>query len=351
MINTIAIKNFKSLYEISTKLERFTVFVGPNASGKSSILQAVDALCVAFQSFPQEGTTDDRLLRAKARGETGLVELVAACNGRWYRSRPWAQQSGARHPGVNVRTKTGAQGRAVASSVESEEWQTWKPAEAPPLPRTVLLRLETTKLLLPQPAIHDSSIMSPDGSGLHSALAGMALNDPESWQQLQESLRGIIPIIRRLRHAKPQPNNPHYALQFDTVGAESLSADQVSEGTLLVLGLLAAFHAPERPNLMLLDDLDRGLHPGAQRELIKLLRRLLEKNPELQILATTHSPYMLDWLEPAEVRMTILRGNGATVCRSLTSHPDFEKWKEEMTPGEMWSLFGEKWMIDEGENK
>ena len=25
--------------------------------------------------------------------------------------------------------------------------------------------------------------------------------------------------------------------------------------------------------------------------------------------------------------------------------PEFEKWKDEMDPGEMWSLFGEKWLI------
>ncbi len=31
---------------------------------------------------------------------------------------------------------------------------------------------------------------------------------------------------------------------------------------------------------------------------------------------------------------------------SLTSHPKFPKWKDEMAPGEMWSLFGEKWVAE-----
>jgi predicted ATPase len=138
------------------------------------------------------------------------------------------------------------------------------------------------------------------------------------------------------------------ALLFDTVGADSLPAQQVSEGTLLVLGLLAALHAPGRPSLVLLDDLDRGLHPRAQKELISLLRGLLETNPDLQILAATHSPYMLDCMETNEVRMTVLRDDGATVCAALASHPKFEKWKDEMAPGEMWSLFGEKWLVEQG---
>jgi predicted ATPase len=190
--------------------------------------------------------------------------------------------------------------------------------------------------------------MAPDGSGLHSALANMALNDPDSWQALQADLRRIIPTIRRLRHTKSVNVHQPTALLFDTIGADSLPAKQVSEGTLLVLGLLAALHAPGRPNLVLLDDLDRGLHPKAQKELIALLRGLLETNKDLQILATTHSPYLLDCMEPGEVRMTFLGDDGATVCAPLSSHPRFEKWKDEMTPGEMWSLFGEQWLVEQG---
>ena len=69
-------------------------------------------------------------------------------------------------------------------------------------------------------------------------------------------------------------------------------------------------------------------------------------NAELQIIATTHSPYMLDCMETNEVRMTVLGDDGATVCTALTKHPKFEKWKDEMTPGEMWSLFGEQWLVE-----
>jgi predicted ATP-binding protein involved in virulence len=111
--------------------------------------------------------------------------------------------------------------------------------------------------------------------------------------------------------------------------------------------LLAALHAPARPNLVLLDDLDRGLHPKAQKELIALLRGLLDTNPDLQVIATTHSPYMLDCMDPREVRMTFLRQDGTTECAELSQHPKFEQWKDEMTPGEMWSLFGEKWLVEE----
>jgi predicted ATPase len=192
--------------------------------------------------------------------------------------------------------------------------------------------------------------MASDGSGLHSALANMALNEPDSWQELQSDLRQLISTVHRLRHTKTNHNQPA-ALLFDTVGGNSLTASQVSEGTLLVLGLLTALHSAGERTVVLLDDLDRGLHPKAQRELIVYLRKLMEAKPALQLLATTHSPYMLDCMEANEVRMTYLREDGTTVCGALAEHPEFDKWKDEMTPGEMWSLFGEKWIAEATQEK
>jgi hypothetical protein len=313
----------------------------------------MDLLCRSFQGH--EGHLEDELSQALSRGTNDPVELAAESGGKSYRyrSRLPSSPGGPPFPGqfgaVPGRAWSG-EGRGVSSDLNSADWKHW-PANQnnqSSLPNSVLLRLEASKLIPPTPALPDTTVMAPDGSGLHSALANMALNDPDSWQQLQADLRRIIPSIRRLRHTKTTPIQQFPALLFDTLGADSLPANQVSEGTLLVLGLLAALHAPGRPSLVLLDDLDRGLHPKAQKELISLLRGLLGTNSDLQILATTHSPYMLDCMETNEVRMTFLRDDGATVCAALASHPKFDKWKDEMTPGEMWSLFGEKWLVEQG---
>ena len=368
MINKVSIRNFKCLREVSIDLERFTIFVGPNASGKSSILQGMDLLCRLFRG--PGGRLTSELSQAVSRGANENLELAAESDGKAYRYRR-GSPSPPGTPHLQGQPWSG-EGCGVAPDLDSADWKQWTPNQGnqSPLPRSVLLRLEASKLIPPNPA-SDATVMAPDGSGLHSALANMALNDPDSWQQLQANLHRIIPTIRRLRHTKTQArqlpqtktenkNQPTAlslktafmyqpaALLFDTVGAESLPASQVSEGTLLVLGLLTALHAAVRPSLVLLDDLDRGLHPKAQRELVSLLRGLLKTNPDLQIVAATHSPYMLDCMAANEVRITFLRDDdGASVCAPLASHPQFEKWKNEMTPGEMWSLFGEKWLVEQ----
>ena len=345
MICKVSIHNFKCLRDLQVDLEQFTIFVGPNASGKSSVLLGLDLLCRAFRlEVPQ--TLDGEMRNSITKGVNDEIDLSCQAGDLGYRYRTRSPLLPP-IPFHRPQTSQDGSGRSFAPSLNAAHWKPWpqKPNESAPLPFSSLLHLETSKLILPTPG-PDPTIMSPDGTGLHSALASMALNDPDSWQALQTNLRQVIPSIRRLRHTKSAGMNQPPSLLFDAVGAESLKADQVSEGTLLVLGLLAAFYSPDRPRLVLLDDLDRGLHPKAQTELISLLRGLMNTNPDLQIVATTHSPYMLDSMKTNEVRMTFLGEHGATVCAALTSHHDFPKWKEEMTPGEMWSLFGEKWLVE-----
>jgi predicted ATPase len=344
VINAVSVHNFKCLRDIRVNLERFTVFVGPNASGKSSILKAMDLLCGAFKPDNNPYQPNGAILASQSRGATKFIEFVAEARPHAFRNRIDLENGGM--PRFHNHPQWDGYGLAVAASMDEGDWKPWA-NQSLSLPASVMLALETSKLVDTNFPTEDPTAIGPSGFGLHSATANMALNDPDSWQALQANLRRVVPTIRRLRHTKATMHQPTRALLFDTVGADSVPADQMSEGTLLVLGLLTAFHAPSRPNLVLLDDLDRGLHPRAQKELITLLRGLLDTNPDLQIVANTHSPYMLDCMAVGEIRMTILNDDGATVCAPLTSHPKYPKWKDEMAPGEMWSLFGEKWLIDQ----
>ena len=97
-----------------------------------------------------------------------------------------------------------------------------------------------------------------------------------------------------------------------------------------------------------MDDIEHGLHPLAQKSLIEVLRQVMRKFPDLQIIATAHSPYLLDELRPEEIRLMTIGEDGFSVCGRLEDHPQYEKWKDEMAPGELWSLFGEKWLVQGG---
>src|SRR5437868_1814353 len=72
MIQSASFRNFKSLRHVDVEFERLTVFVGPNASGKTSILEGLHLLSQAASTRPEKlfsGTRDPLFLYT--RGVTG----------------------------------------------------------------------------------------------------------------------------------------------------------------------------------------------------------------------------------------------------------------------------------------
>jgi hypothetical protein len=344
---------------------------GPNASGKTSVLEGLHYLSRVLTVPPrdvfQEQLNPFLLYSRGGEGEMGLTAIGSDWQVRFRASAQGPFPEDILTPEQSARYRKQWKYDLRESSANGEE----EGKELAPEPNTatrfafgnaVLLRLSPDNLARPSVAgDYNKPRMRSDGEGFPSFLAYMALNRPERFEQLQQSLRSVIPAVQRVRFDRVQisqhdpPNvpgtgqwtGPAYSLLFDFIGAPDIPGHMASEGTLLVLGLLAALQGPPRPNLVLLDDLDHGLHPRAQRDFIALLRKVLEQNPEMQVIATTHSPYLLDTLEAKEVRLTALKADGSVACAQLDEHPDFEKWKDEMAPGEFWSLVGEKWVRDQ----
>jgi predicted ATPase len=114
---------------------------------------------------------------------------------------------------------------------------------------------------------------------------------------------------------------------------------------MLALGLLTVLMTPPQPNLVLLDDIEQGLHPKDQRELIAVFQDILAENPNLQIIFSTHSPYIVDELTPSQVHVLSNSHSGFTSCKRLDEHPDVEWAKHSLTTGEFWDAEGEDWVL------
>jgi ABC-type transport system involved in cytochrome c biogenesis ATPase subunit len=363
MIRHVSFRNFKALREVEVPLERLTAIVGPNSSGKTSILQGLEFLIdLATKSGGHAEWYAQMQLRTKGVPDS-LEVSVRLDEGDVLVAMSWPDASAKALP---RNTKPYASGRGYECFVEGREGgetSEWKSLPECPnlvrnLPRSALVRFDASRLAQPHYSEQEVPTLARDGTGLPSVLASMALTYPEEFSCLQSDLRKVIPAVQRIRfeRAKVSPFDATTgrvdrayvgdAILFDMTGARSVPADQVSEGTLLVLGLLAALHVPPQPNLLLVDDLGHELHPRAQWELIRVLRQVMEQRPDLQIVATTHSPLLLDEVRPQEVRLTALKEDGSVACASMTEHPDFPRWKAEFRPGEFWSVIGEQWVAN-----
>jgi predicted ATPase len=112
-------------------------------------------------------------------------------------------------------------------------------------------------------------------------------------------------------------------------GSARYSGFHSGAGEIAAAELLAADFP--RYGLILIDEVETSLHPRAQRRLIRDLARLAREN-ELQILITTHSPYVLEEIPP-EGRMYIMDGaGGKTLVTGVSPEFAMTRMDEEQHP-------------------
>jgi hypothetical protein len=369
MIECVEITNFKNIRQQTIELGRLCVFVGANASGKTSVLDAIQlAVRAVKKRAGKDGTRTsqpDKVFGYErhcdwlyTRGGTGDLRIACTTSGGTF-------SVAATPPPEFLNSKSWEFGKGrwtfhVTPEDQGEFELAYRDAKS-----LVFLHLNVEMLAKPSYASTNPPRVEYDGRNLASVLAYMALNDPDAFAKVIDDLRSMVPRLKRIRFAKSPVRVPERelvrignesiehrstreflgdSLLFDFTNATGLSASTVSEGTLMLLGLLTVLSGPSAPSVILLDDIDHGLHPLAQSALLDVLHRLMAERPEIQVLASAHSPYLIDGLEPDQVRLIATGPDGHSVCGRLSDHPDFERWKNEMAPGEMWSLFGEKWL-------
>jgi predicted ATPase len=341
MIKTLTLQNFKVLRDVEVKLRPLTVIVGPNSSGKSTVLRALELLS---DSMSGEVGKLFRGVNSPARcvSSEGSGAFLMACSG----------EVGGKDVTLTIRfDPSNSRGIFLEGSWAGRPFEVIAPSGLQRLARPArLMRLEFSKLAAPSYPKEVSLALPSDGEGLSSVLAGFLVDDASRFQRIAEQLKQIVPQVENLRIQRVRVADVQvqvgYEILFDMTGAPGVPAAAVSDGTLLTLGMLTVLNTPDAPQLVLIDDLERGLHPKAQADLMHQLRQIQENRPDLQIIATSHSPYLLDSLAAEEVLLTSLGKDGYATVRPLTDHPDFSRWKDLMDAGEFWSTVGESWITE-----
>jgi predicted ATPase len=369
MIEQVELHNFKS--HRSTQLNfddsRLHALVGQNSSGKTSVLEALysfSRLTYLTANIVFKGQHSLEFI-ATVGQEYTLVSVNGLCHhdhnikwSAWYRissdplffdpSFSWT---------YNEMKKS-------IKGPQSSFQEVVKPIYLSL--RSVYLKLTAINLSKADYSEEIIPQVKPDGSGLAPTLDYLRGEVPERFQSLQEMLQRIVPGVQKIgvRRAKVKTDRQRlievdgksisYEENQEVTGQEvvldmntgdRIPAHSISEGTMITLGLLTVLMSPNRPKLVLLDDIEQGLHPNAQRELVNVLKDIIKDNQDLQIIFSTHSPYIVDELAPSQVHV-LSNSNGYTYSKRLDEHPDVEWAKQTLTTGEFWDAEGEDWVTD-----
>lgn len=81
-------------------------------------------------------------------------------------------------------------------------------------------------------------------------------------------------------------------------------------------------------------------------DLVQLLKDVVDRKPNSQILFTTHSPYIVDELRPEDIYLLNTDEEGIAHAKRLSEHPDADRALDILTTGEFWSAEGEDWVLE-----
>jgi predicted ATPase len=155
--------------------------------------------------------------------------------------------------------------------------------------------------------------LDPRGFDVILTLFSLQQSYPERWAALLRSVQREFPFVSRL-FFPPDPGGSKVALAWEDVRFPApLSAEQMSEGMWSLLTLLAAIVPPNPPGLVAFDEPDAHLHPSALRAVVGLLEELAAVTT---VVVTSHSSAILDDLSDpvASLRVASASEDGASLA-------------------------------------
>lgn len=140
--------------------------------------------------------------------------------------------------------------------------------------------------------------LGPHGDHLALALARLERGDPAVWRRFVADCAGLIEGLSDVRpYLIERRGEFDFEVEFEHTGW--MVPSLLSDGTLRMLGLLAASVDPLRPGTLCVEELENGMHPAHVADLVRRLRRRAgvpagrRDGPYRQLIATTHSPALL----------------------------------------------------------
>jgi predicted ATPase len=357
MITEIRLRSFKGHRDTSVPLGRFTMLVGPNGTGKTSVLQALELLSKVVNEPPAHVLREE-MSPPDLQHRTGHEPVMISAKGVGHSvDEPFlvsvrlSSATGGKE--VQVMATWGFEGHPQNKKDQVNEplRSLWGKEFTHLFGSSVLYHFDARQIASVSFSSEENPVVEYDGSNTAVVLAALKLEREEAFSQVEEELRKIVPSVLRIRVRRVRMPGAGDAqvgnkVFLDFKGAADIPAHAASEGTLVTLALLTVLCSPNRPRVLLLDDIDQSLHPQAQAQLIRELKGLLKRFPEIQIVATTHSPYVLDELDPADVLVFAPEDDGAVACRRLSEHPQAVQVAGMLTAGQLWTLDPEsRWVV------
>lgn len=153
----------------------------------------------------------------------------------------------------------------------------------------------------------DSGVaLRSDGSNAASVLQELTMRGADAAMTRQEIYDFLEAIVPETKSVKPKKHGNKLSMSFLQEWGEdkklTFDAFSMSDGTLRSVGLILAVFQKPSPSVLVIEEPEATIHPGALGAMLDLIRRA---SKTMQVLVTTHSPDLLDakWITDDNLRI------------------------------------------------
>jgi predicted ATPase len=372
-ITGLRIRHYKSLGDVFIgNLHPITLLVGTNATGKSNLIDAL--------RFLRDASTHSLDHAISSRGGMEVIRQYSPTRPYHISIRVEFVEYYARQPGYGYYEMTLGSASGGNYRVERED-ALWNEVSRdtfddddkarPVITRTFTRNADGTVLLdqkeTDQVAIDDLYITrrfeAVDlrailGRPRFSAIYPNTLRAPtrpdtdrrlketgENWASVLKAMRqsprgrqSFDAIIEQMRVVMPNLIDvkvkgvggylvPQFVVKESEVTKEhSFDPIQLSDGTLRIFGILMGLYQIPPAQFLALEEPEQTIHPAI---LAMLADAFHEVSQRTQLMATTHSPYLIDYFEPEQIRVVTMEEGETQVLPVRKSQ--IESIKEKLT--------------------
>lgn len=317
MIEKFSAENYGPLKKVELALTPLHALIGPNDSGKSTILRGIQEVVDAATRGMLRNRFGGRSHRLRVFLEQSLVyeDVPPHSRGTWKGSVQEFSRGALLSNIVH-----GLPQEVVASS----QWLT-----GARLVRFEADRMRASGQLLTKG--NQLRFVDERGSGLPSIYDFLRDHASDGYEEIRAQFCKLFPSVRTLRLEAVDAGTK--ALSVVLLDGTEVSADKMSEGMLYFLGYAALKHL-EGASVLLVEEPETGLHPLRIAEVMRILRAISESGT--QVILATHSPLVINELKPDEVTVVTRDNEHGTKVKPIKDTPRFDERKELYSLGELW---------------
>ena len=297
-IHELKIEGFKSIGEITlVEPNPFSVFVGPNAAGKSNIFEALEFMQLCNTTYPTEvprlfGNLTDILNKIPTANSPALLKFNA--------------QIDEINPSLRL-VFANLNGEIIVGSLSGNQLSIFKNEQGENLENNLSYKqfFNFTRLFVKEPEskvkrkLQDDSRLASDSSNLEKVLKRIFKNEQDK-EEIIEILQLLIPGFSSIDIKTEELSGTDNLIIYENSLKKPLTKRLISDGTYNIIAIIAAVFQSDEPQFLCIEEPENGLNPKVVRQLVSLFRDKCKEKGHY-IWLNTQSQTLVSELTPEEI--------------------------------------------------